>query len=78
MKELETLYLNKTTLNTAYIFFDDTKKVKDYENTLKSSHFHYTKYIIKKHYTSTIFGFKIFGIKRRIIELATIVKGVID
>lgn len=78
MKELEKLYLNKTTLNTAYIFFDDVKKVKDYEHILKDAHFHYTKYIVKGQYTSIIFGFKIFGMKRRIIELATIVKGVID
>lgn len=77
MKEIETLYLNKITLNTAYIFFDNVEKVKDYENTLKSSRFHYTKYVVKKHYKTTVYGFKIFGIRRRIVELATIMKGVI-
>lgn len=78
MNEFETLYLNKITLNTAYIFFDDLKKAKDYQDILDSAKFHYTKYIVKRHYNVTVFGFKIFGIKRRIIELATIVKGVID
>lgn len=77
MNEIETLYLNRITLNTAYIFFDDIKKAKDCEDSLIDGHFRYLTYI-NKHKDVVYYGFKIYGIKRRIIELATMFKGVID
>ena len=76
MREIETFYLDKHGLNTGYIFFDNYTKIKKTMKILNELHIPYFKtlYIVKG---NKYFGFKIWNINKRLIELMTCLKEVL-
>ena len=67
MREIETFYWNRLTLNSGYIFFDDIKKANKTRKMLTDHNFRHQTYVVKGE--TTYYGFKIYGIKRCFLKI---------
>lgn len=76
MIEVDTLYINKRTLNSGHVFFDDIRKAKEFKDALSQMHIGYHETIIKSD-NKLYFGFKFFRCKRRFFELCVQFKEVL-
>lgn len=65
---LNTLYMNKKTLNRGYIFFNDKEKAKRWEDVLIEERVGYTPFIWRIHNT-TYYGFKFFRMRFQFLTL---------
>lgn len=77
MREIEKFYWNKSTLNSGYIFFDDSKKANKTRKMLLKHNFRHQTYISKED-TNCYYGFKIYGIKRCFLKFMKLLKEVLD
>ena len=75
MREYNTIYWNRKTLNTAYIFLVDHKKVKEITKLLEQLNMGYTIYL-DKHDDVKVYAIKMFRIKRDFLKLVTGLKEV--
>lgn len=74
--EINTLKLNKKTLNSGYIFFDNQKTAKQWKNSISQLKIGYSDVVcIKK--GVKYYGFKIFYTKNHVIRLGEIMKEVL-
>ena len=76
MGEIETIYIKKQGLNRAYVFFDDIRKVKAWEEILISNNVHYIKYVQVRN-QKTEYGFKMMGVRRVMFTLCDKLKEVL-
>lgn len=77
MTELDTLHVNKFTLNSGYIFFDCCKKTKKMKEALIQLHIPFNTIIFKAE-GRVYYGFKVFRIKKKIYELCVKLKEVLE
>ena len=77
MREIETFNLDKPKLNTGCIFFDDYRKIKKTMKILDELHIPYFKtlYILEG---NKYFGFKVWNINKKLMELMTCLKEVLE
>lgn len=75
MREIETFYWNRLTLNSGYIFFDNVYKANKTKEMLEKHHFRYQTYIIKG--KPNYYGFKIYGIKKCFLKFMGLLKEVL-
>lgn len=77
MKEINTLYVEKQSVNTGYIFFDSFAKAIKCKKVLEALYIKKVEFVIKadgKYY----YGFRMFGIRRRLYILCVQLKEVLD
>lgn len=77
MNQLDAFYCDKKTLNSGYIFFDDSKKATTFINKLSSKHIRYSKYVVCAD-GNTYFGFHVFGIADRFFDFCKVLKEVLE
>lgn len=77
MIELDTLHVNKFTLNSGYVFFDSSKKTKKMKEALLQLNIPFNTIIFKAE-GRIYYGFKVFRIKRKIYELCVKFKEVME
>lgn len=77
MREYNTIYWNRKTFNTAYIFLIDSKKVKETTRLLEQLNMGYTIYLDKRDNTK-VYGIKMFRIKRDFLKLVAGLKEVLS
>ena len=75
MREIETFYWNRSTLNSGYIFFDDAKRAGRTKKMLTEHNFRFQAYITKGE--TNYYGFKIYGIKRCFLKFIRLLKEVL-
>ena len=76
MREIETFYWNRLTLNSGYIFFDDLDRAKSMKKMLNDRNFRHQSYVVKEE--TTYYGFKIYGIKRCFLKFMRLLKEVLE
>lgn len=74
--DLEAIYVKKQGLNTAYVFFDSYRKTKQWEQILILNSVRYTRYVVTRGET-TEYGFKMVGVRRKMLVLCKQLKEVI-
>ena len=77
MREYNTIYWNRKTFNTAYIFLIDYKKVKETTRLLEQLNMGYTIYL-DKHSDVKVYAIKMFRIKRDFLKLVAGLKEVLS
>ena len=75
MRKNDTLYCDKKTLNTGYIYFSDFKKAKRMEDILRQLHMRYVTFVEKEN-NSKRYGFRIFNIKRKFFKFCVLLEEV--
>ena len=76
MKELKTIYWNRKTLNTAYIYFDKPKEAKTLAEELKQLNIGHTTYV-EKDSDHILYGIKMFRIKNKMFQICSKLKEVL-
>ena len=76
MIELNTLILNKFTLNSGHIFVNSALKAKETEEVLKQLNIGYNTMIIKNDGV-IYFGFKVYRLKKQLLKLCVRLKEVL-
>lgn len=76
MREIEIFYWNRSTLNSGYIFFDDSKRANRARKMLTDHNFRHQTYIIKGN--TNYYGFKIYGIKKCFLKFMKLLKEVLE
>ena len=74
--EINTLVINKRTLNSGYILFQDSKSAKEWRDSLEQLHIGYNSFVWIVNY-KTYYGFKMFRFKKQFIELCRTLKEVL-
>ena len=74
MNDLECLYCDKRT-NVGYIFFDDYRKYEKMRKFLEQLNIGHKKYIIITD-SHKVFGFRIWNVHRRFLDICTHLKEV--
>lgn len=75
MRDLNTIYWNRITLNTAYIVYDNSEQLRNTISILKKLHIGYTVYITTDN--PKMYTLKMFRVKSKMLELCKEMKGVI-
>lgn len=74
--EINTLKLNKRTLNSGYIFFDNQKTAKQWKNSISQLKIGCS-YVVCIKKGMKYYGFKVFYTKNHVIRLGEIMKEVL-
>ena len=74
--ELNCLRVNKLTLNSGDIIFDNPKTAKKFKDSITQLHICYNIMIIKKE-GHTYYGFRIFRMKKQFLKLCVVLKEVL-
>ena len=74
--DFEAIYVKKQGLNTAYVFFNDYHKTKLWEQILISNGVRYIRYVVTRGET-TEYGFKMIGVRRKMLVLCKQLKEVV-
>ena len=77
MREINAIYWNRKTMNTAYIFLVDSEKVKKTTDLLKQLNMGYTVYV-DLYKGMKVYGIKMFRIKQGFVKLVAGLKEVLN
>ena len=69
MSDLDTLILNKFTLNSGYIFFKDKEKTKKTKDLLRKMNIDHTEFVSIRS-SNKLYGFKVFRMRNKVFRLA--------
>lgn len=68
--------INKNTLNSGYIFFEDVTLASKFNNLISKQNIEHTIYVDKKD-DHIVYGFKLFRIRNKFLDLCRILKEVV-
>ena len=77
MMELNTLVLNKITLNSGYIFFDNKGKAKKAKELLEKLNIGFTLFVVHDS-NNKYYGFKVFRMRKQLFKLCAGLKEIMD
>ena len=77
MWEMNKLHINRSTMNSGYIFVDTQKKAKELKKVFDDMKIEYVTFVNKDQYLCMI-GFKPYRIKRRFFEVCAAIGEVVE